>query len=264
MYTWSKLFTGSVTIEVLLVISINRSIRFLYFAVAFLIIAGWSVQFYASIFKPEEFQNKNCHGIIRMFYLDGEANLPTWYQSTTLLLCSLLLAAIWSNSKGSWFRRHWGMLSVIFLFLSLDEAACIHEAISSLLSQFIHTTGIFTYAWVIPGGVFTLVVLLSSLHFLRHLPKRTKRDFIIAGAIYVSGALGWEMAGGWYDSLHGSRNLTYMTLTVCEEAFECVGIILFIRSLLIYLKNLPANRNTSVSPSPSPQDIPVVALSIGD
>lgn len=181
-----------------------------------------------------------------------------------IVVVFFLLAAIWSNSKDSRFRRHWGMLSLIFLFLSLDETACIHENVDSLISRFVHTSGIFAYAWVIPGGLFTLAIFLSSLKFLRHLPARTRREFIIAGAIYVSGALGWEMIGGWYDTIHGSRNLIYMTLTVCEEAFECVGIALFIRSLLIYLKELATSRHKTISPSSSSQDIRFVDLSIQD
>ncbi len=128
------------------------------------------------------------------------------------------------------------MLSLIFLLLSFDEAACIHEGLGNILSHRLHTSGIFTYAWVIPGGIFMLLVCICSMGFLRHLPERTRRDVVIAGAIYVTGTLGWEMAGGWYDSVYGSRNLTYMTLTVREEAFESAGIILFINSLLIYLK----------------------------
>ena len=114
-----------------MVISAHRVLRFLSFTAGLLIIAGWSVQYYAYIFQPDEFQNKACHGIIRMFYLDGEANIPTWFQSTLLLFSSFLLATIWSETKETRSYRYWGSLSKIFLLLSLDEAAFIHEAIRS-------------------------------------------------------------------------------------------------------------------------------------
>ncbi len=172
----------------------------------------------------------------------AKQNIPTWFQSTGLLVCSFLLAAGWSNAKKSGFCRHWGMFSLIFLVLSLDEVACIHEGLGNVLSHALHTSGFFEYAWVIPGGIFTLIVFISSLRFLQHLPAHPRKSFIIAGAVYVSGTLGWEMMGGWYDTLHGSRNMTYMTLTVLEEAFESAGIVLFIRALLVYLKEFSATR----------------------
>ncbi len=225
-------------------LSIRKSLHLLFAAIAILIFAGWLTQLYAFLNSTEEFQTKDCHGFIRLFYLDGEANVPAWFQSTTLLTCSFLLALIWHRMKAWGATRHWQIMALIFLLLSLDEAACLHEGIGSLLSGVVHTSGVFTYAWVIPGGVFALVFFLSSWNFLQQLPKITRWQFILAGLLYVSGTLGWEMLGGWYDSMQGSRNLTYMTLTTLEEGSESIGIVLFIRALLIYLKRETLNSNS--------------------
>lgn len=49
--------------------------------------------------------------------------------------------------------------------------------------------------------------------------------------MYVGGAVGFEMLGGRYASIHGLDNLGYVLLVTAEEGLEMSGVILFIRSL---------------------------------
>ena len=49
------------------------------------------------------------------------------------------------------------------------------------------------------------------------------------------GAIGFEGASGYYLSLFKEGNLTYMMITMIEETFELVGIVVFIYALLGYL-----------------------------
>ena len=176
-------------------------------------------------------------GLLRLFNLNGENNIPAWYASSTLLLCSILLAAIGLVKKqmGLPYARHWLVLAAIFLYLSLDEAASIHEMANRPLHYAFNTTGYFYYAWVIAGGLFALVVLLAYLPFLATLPVRTRYLFLISGAFYVGGALGMEVIGNyWY--LHGQgETLTYSMLGGVEEGLEMIGVASFIYSLLSYL-----------------------------
>lgn len=60
-------------------------------------------------------------------------------------------------------------------------------------------------------------------------------------------------------SMHGSRNLVYMTFTVCEEAFESASIILFTISLLIYKKD-----RQEANPASSPSGNAMLNISIQD
>ena len=62
--------------------------------------------------------------------------------------------------------------------------------------------------------------------------------FIIAGCLYVSGALGMEMVGGNYRDMVGEVDLNYGLITSFEETLEMAGIILFIYGLLDYLRSL--------------------------
>jgi hypothetical protein len=176
-------------------------------------------------------------GLVRLFNQDEENNIPAWYASSTLLLCSILLAVIGLAKKqmGLPYARHWLVLAAIFLYLSLDEAASIHEMTLLPLHYALNTTGYLYFAWVVPGGMFVLVVLLAYLPFLATLPVKTRYLFLISGALYVGGALGIEAIGGNYVYLYGPGNLTYSMLVGVEEGLEMIGVASFIYSLLSYL-----------------------------
>jgi hypothetical protein len=72
--------------------------------------------------------------ILTPLNLATDSSIPTWYASLALLLCSILLAAIAATKKrlGERYARHWGVLSGIFLILSIDEVAAIHETVGTV------------------------------------------------------------------------------------------------------------------------------------
>ncbi len=98
--------------------------------------------------------------------------------------------------------------------------------------------GILFFAWVLPAGIAVLVVLLLFIPFLRKLASDTRNRFLFAGAVFLSGAIGCELAGGKVAQWQGGANLSYVLLTPLEEGLEMVGAILFIRALLIHLGSL--------------------------
>ena len=94
--------------------------------------------------------------IVNMFDLDSEKNIPTWYASTSLFFCSILLIVIGFVKKqiNDQFYYQWILLSVIFLFLSLDENVQLHEQSITPLRSLFNSSGIFYFAWVIPALLF--------------------------------------------------------------------------------------------------------------
>ena len=58
---------------------------------------------------------------------------------------------------------------------------------------------------------------------------------MLAGEVLVSGAIGGEFSGGYWCESYGVDNLTYAIITMFEESFEMVGIVIFIYGLLSYL-----------------------------
>jgi hypothetical protein len=66
---------------------------------------------------------------VKVFSVDNERNIPTAYSVLALLFSSLLLGAIAhvKNQDSSRYQHHWKILSFIFFYLSLDEAAKCHR-----------------------------------------------------------------------------------------------------------------------------------------
>src|SRR5215207_11522321 len=82
---------------------------------------------------------------LRIFDVGEERSIPTWFESMQFLLCSILLAviAVAKKQRNDRYSLHWSVLSAIFLLLSLDEVASIHEAIGAQSERLLHgTTGL--------------------------------------------------------------------------------------------------------------------------
>jgi len=216
----------------ILTISPRRVARVLTFIVLYLTFASIAAQF--SMYRlgyddPLE--------ILWLFDVDSESNIPTWYASSTLLLCSILLASIAYAKKidSDRYFLHWGVLSIIFLYLSMDEAASIHELAIEPLRSALNASGFLYYTWVVPGAAFVLIFVLVYLRFLADLPVRTRHLFLVAGMLYVGGAIGMELVGGRYAGLYGEENFMYALIATVEEFLEMAGVVVFIFALLSYM-----------------------------
>ncbi len=174
-----------------------------------------------------------------LFNLDHETNIPSLYSAASLLFCSILLASISKAKKlaGNNNYRSWAGLSIVFVYLSFDEFISIHERLILPLRNAYNTRGLFYYPWVIAGGIFVLVFLLLFGRFIITLPKKTKRLFLIAGTIYIAGAIGTEMVGGYYADYYTVDDMIYVLITTLEEVLEMLGIIVFIYALLSYISS---------------------------
>ncbi len=174
---------------------------------------------------------------IALFDLDKEGNIPTLYSSIATLLCAGLLAviAIARKRQGKRAYLYWAGLAIIFLFLYVDDGAAIHENIIGPLRTALHTSGILYFAWVIPYGIFVIVLGLIYLRFLFSLPMRSRFLIIFSGILFVGGALGFELIGGKWTELYGQENITYELITTCEQSLQMAGILTFIYALMSYI-----------------------------
>lgn len=174
---------------------------------------------------------------IALFNLDKEGNIPTLYAAVTTLPCAGLLAVIAAARKKQEKREYlyWAGLAVIFLFLAVDDGAALHENIIAPLRNALHTTGVLYYAWVIPYGIFVIVLGLTYFRFLFSLSARIRYLMIFAGILYVGGALGFELIGGYWTELHGVENVAYELMTTGEQSLQMAGILVFIYALMSYI-----------------------------
>lgn len=182
-------------------------------------------------------------GLIPAFNLDAEGNVPTWVAAAGLLLCALLLGLIAGAKRAAAarFAPHWRGLAVGFAFLSLDEAAQLHELLAAPLRGRLRTSGALSGgwlydAWVIPYAALALAVGLAYLRFLAELPARTRRLFLIAGGCYVTGALVMEVVSRPAQALAARHpTLAYHASVLSQEAGELAGIAIFLYALLAYI-----------------------------
>lgn len=179
-------------------------------------------------------------GFVPMFNLYEESNVPTWYSSIILLTSSVLLLIIATAKRfqSNRYFLHWAGLSAVFLFLSIDESAKLHEAIGGafkhVTSKFL-TTGNWSM-WVVPFGIALLVFVGVYVRFVFSLAPYFRNLFILAGTIYVSGALGMEVVEILYLRGAEAKTEVFMIMVSIEETMEIGGIILFIYGLLRYIK----------------------------
>jgi hypothetical protein len=168
---------------------------------------------------------KGLGPLVSFLSLSYERNLPTWYASSLLLCCAGALALIARVAERS--RRHWTALAGAFAYISLDEAVGLHEHLGGLLE----TGGVLYFSWVVPAAVIVALTGLAFLPFLARLPPRRRGQFLLAGGLYVAGALGMELPLGWWTEGHGNDNLVYALIDHVEEALELVGVSLFLAAL---------------------------------
>ena len=179
--------------------------------------------------------------LMKGFYVDNEANIPTYFNTIILFIPSFLLAIIgaWKKTIGDKFRFAWIGLSIVFLLLSIDEAAVLHETLIKPMRSLFNYEGyggLFYFAWVIPGLGAVLLFVITYFRFFLHLSNKYKILFAASLLIYVSGVIGGEMLSGHFADTIGFKNFIYAKYTSLEESLEWIGAIMIIYSLLRYMK----------------------------
>lgn len=148
--------------------------------------------------------------IRRIFNIAREESIPTWLSSTQALA---LATTAWVVSRlarrdGSRkTRRGWLGVAAFFLYVSIDDAASIHERLGSALEEaFASSPWVSQYpsfGWQILLAPLLALGLFASAAFIwRQQPSTTARVLVIAALV------GFALAQG-IDYLEGVENLFY-------------------------------------------------------
>lgn len=175
--------------------------------------------------------------IFDLFSVNTEESIPTWYSTFLLLLASLLLAFITHQKKetAAPYFKHWAGLALLFLFLSLDEGAVIHEIFADPMQENFQTTGFFAFGWQLAYLPWVIVVGLAYVPFVLKLPADTAKLFIAAGLLYIGGAVVIEgISANEWEAAGGNPIFRYLAIATVEELCEMWGVVLFIYALLRY------------------------------
>jgi hypothetical protein len=232
-------------------ISVKKITLVLALTTLFLTLASLAARFFAFIWGQE-----GLLALLTLLNTGEEASIPTWYSSFLFLLCSVLLATVAAVEKryNKGYIRHWRFLAVIFILLSIDEVATIHETGGDALKSLAESAGFapsgFIYQfWVVPAAAFVFLIALAYSRFLANLPARTLILFLTAGTTFVIGAIGMEMLSARLISFYGEAwdygsayiptgiKLTVGLQSSIEEFLETLGTLIFVYALLSYLSS---------------------------
>ena len=175
-------------------------------------------------------------GFLRLLDVGREQSIPTYISAINLLLASILACIIYNFEKANSLPRsvYWLILSILFLFLSIDESAGIHENFENVHDYLVHKELIFpilyTHNWLPFGVLFVFAIVIVLLPFLSNLSTDTLRNFLIAGGVFVTGAIGLEFLGAVMletGMAESTMDMTYLVRRLFEEGFEMYGVAIF-------------------------------------
>ena len=216
------------------VISIPWVVRVLGTIIGLLVLASTGLQLIKHLADL-----KRGLGVVRLFYVDEEANVPVYFSTFQLLLAAVLLAVIASfeHRRQTPLARNWTVLAVVFFGLSLDELCSLHEMAMRPMQSLLGSSnlGFFYCAWVIPAILGMIGLGLYFLRFLWRLPAAVRFRFILAAMLFVGGAVGVEILEGPHAEQYGRENLVWVVYVTVEELLEMSGILLFVHTLLQYI-----------------------------
>ena len=175
--------------------------------------------------------------IISFFSVDSESSIATFFQTSLLLLVSVALIGIAGvrRAKGTGQARSWLILAVIFLLLSLDESAILHEKAIEPVRDLLGTGGFLYFAWVIPGFALVVAFLIVYMPLFLRLAPVIRSPLLTGLACYLAGAVGVELIGGWWFAAHGHDAVYQLVITSAEELLEMMGQIALFYSFLLLL-----------------------------
>lgn len=190
------------------------------------------------------FGHPSVHGLVPLFDVNVEGNIPTFF-SVCLGLCSAaLFAVIALDAKGRGDRDaiYWAVLAAGFLFLSYDECFQVHERMTGPMRAMLGGSdpanganlGLMYFSWVVPGLIGAFTVSLFFLKFMLRLPVATRRRMILAASLFLGGCLGMELINGSVMESQGD-GLLYNVLVMTEEGLEMTGMATLIYALTSHI-----------------------------
>lgn len=181
--------------------------------------------------------------LTRFINLDAEANLPAWFSSMQLFAAGLVAALIGLSSRSKPVSRAaedgwiWLTMAVIFLFLSMDEAAQFHELLGKVLSERMSGTGLKHGFWIVvflPAGLAALGFGIWLLPRLFPGSIQARICFVAGCLLIIIGSAGLEIVS--YGLERSLNSASYILEVSIEELSEMTGGTLTLYALLLRLK----------------------------
>jgi len=209
-------------------------------------ITVWTLSFETNVL------NSDWHGHWAfLFDLDTEAGFGTWFSAAMLLLAGVLTlihARRCRPANDPW-DRWWSILGYGLVVLSVDEIVGLHEAANSD----VWFTAYFGH-WTILGFGVAALAGVALMPFVFRLPRRTLVLLLLAGVVYLAGAIGVEFATISYENADRLNTLAYNLWNALEEGLEMAGVILYLYGFLDYQERFAQARAEDRSQAVTPND----------
>lgn len=177
-----------------------------------------------------------------LFDLNRESAIPTWFSTIQLFTISALLVFV--ARLPTPLRRYLVLLGMGFLFLSMDEAAEIHEKIIGSVRALEWRWLLWlTFdgshkAWMIPYLILALGTAAACYRFFIIVWRSHRSEALIVAAglaLFGVGGIGFELLT-FLLYFHPSKTL-YLLAIAGEEFFEMAGMsVVLYGVLLLHLK----------------------------
>ena len=169
-----------------------------------------------------------------LFDVNGEATLVAWLSSAVLLVIAggAGLAAVADRAAGISRRLWlgWALVGILFVGLSADEAAGLHELIGEKAHRVLDVEGLPSlYTWVLVVAPLGLVAAILMIRwFVVGIGLRSATGKLGTAAVLLWAAV--PVLEALDPSLGGP-----VALSVIEESLEAVGEALLLAGVLLYL-----------------------------
>ena len=198
---------------------------------------------FALIYIVEITLGSPSHLLHELVNLDAERTIPSWFSSIQLCVIGLVFLHFTFNVPFlQTYQRLFALMSLGFIFMSLDENISIHERITyryqdvEWLPRFQGNHGIWISVYLVIAVIFLLVNLKPMLTLIKQYPHNA-RIFVLGGALFVAGGLLMEIIGYYLVGEEGPGLAYYLEVTI-EEFLEMAGASVMLYSIL-FLRSTP-------------------------
>lgn len=177
--------------------------------------------------------------------VDEEASVGTLWTGLQfgILIAALLARTVLARRSGEKWKP-WFVVAMCAGYVMADDVITIHEATTDPLRAALGTSGILTFAWIIPYSIVTLIVVISLFPWVRTLHPATRNGMFLASGLFLAGAVGMEAVGGLLIDAAGEASVIdgagftstkYILSTSLEEFLEMVSVAVALAAVLFDL-----------------------------
>ncbi len=196
-------------------------------------IATLSVLHLGAMIASRVFGFSYLFGLISLFDLNSEQNLPTLFSSVLLLACG---ASSWTSARlAQAMRFAWYALAAVFAVMAVSETAALHEPVffvmkgnvsprTAMMAEYLPT-----FSALMPVLVpLSIAVAFVVAKFLMHLDGQARGLFIVAATLYLGGAVGLDEVTAATSQGPVADTWTHMLIASAEEVLEMLGATVFL------------------------------------